>query len=304
MKEAHVFVSVLMTAYNREAFIAEAIESVLASIYPYFELIIVDDCSIDNTVSIARSYAAKDSRIKLYINEQNQGDYRNRNKAASYANGKYIKYLDSDDMIMPWGLEVMVYGMECFPEAALGISSNQNENILYPHLLSSADVYRSYYYKNQLLSVGPTGTIIRREVFKSIGGFSGENYIGDTQLWFRLAQDKPVVCLPPGLVYWREHEGQQIVEERKNDLIELKRYELDRSILNDHTTPLSENERNVILQNLRNIKTRNALKDLIRGNLKRGFKKIQQFRIRISDILNALKRNQIVKNCIFFNLFI
>jgi glycosyltransferase involved in cell wall biosynthesis len=287
-------VSVLMTSYNRQSFIAEAIESVLGSSYPHFELIIVDDGSVDDTVTIARSYASKDNRIKVYINEQNLGDYRNRNKAASYASGTYIKYVDSDDLIMPWGLEVMVYRMERFPEAALGVSSNKNENILYPHLLSSSDAYRAYYYKNNILSVGPTAAIIRREVFDRVRGFSGENYIGDTQLWFRLAQEAPVVYLPPGIVYWREHDGQQIVEERKNDLIELKRYELDLSILNDNATPIPANERSIILQNLRNIKTRNALKELIKGNLKCCFKKMDQFEIGFSDILKALKRNRIL----------
>jgi glycosyltransferase involved in cell wall biosynthesis len=290
-----VLVSVLMTAYNRQAFIAEAIESVLASTYPHFELIIVDDGSRDDTVSIAQSYAAKDNRIKVYINEQNLGDYRNRNKAASYANGTYIKYVDSDDLIMPWGLEVMVYGMERFPEAALGISSNQNENILYPHLLSPVDAYRAYYYKNHVLSVGPTAAIIRRDVFERIGGFSGENYIGDTQLWFRLAQSAPVVYLPPGLVYWREHDDQQIAEERKNVLIELKRYELDCLTLNDNATPLPPSERSIILQNLRNIKTRNAIKDFISGDFRKALNKVIQFRLNYFDLIHSLKKNKVVQ---------
>jgi glycosyltransferase involved in cell wall biosynthesis len=292
MTETPVLVSVLMTAYNRQDFIAEAIESVLTSTYPHFELIIVDDGSKDDTVSIAQFYAAKDNRIKLYINEQNLGDYRNRNKAASYARGAYIKYVDSDDMIMPWCLEVMVYGMEHFPEAALGISSNKNENLLYPHLLSPADAYRAYYYKNHILSVGPTAAIIRREVFERVGGFSGENYIGDTQLWFRLAQAAPVVYLPPGLVYWREHVGQQIVEERKNYLIELKRYELDRSILSDQSTPLPANERSIILQNIRNIKTRNAVKCFFLGDFRRAIFIKRQFKLNLNDLLNSIHRNK------------
>ena len=62
-------VSVLMTAYNREKYIAAAIESVLASTLTDFELIIVDDGSRDRTVEIAKTYAAKDTRIKLYVNE-------------------------------------------------------------------------------------------------------------------------------------------------------------------------------------------------------------------------------------------
>ncbi len=74
-------ISILMTAYNREHYITEAIESVLASTYQNWELIIVDDGSKDDTVSIAKSYAAEDARIKVHVNEKNLGDYPNRNRA-------------------------------------------------------------------------------------------------------------------------------------------------------------------------------------------------------------------------------
>ena len=77
---SRILVSVLMTSFNREKYIAEAIESVLASTYKDFELIIVDDCSKDNTVGIAKKYEELDSRVKVYINEVNLGDYPNRNK--------------------------------------------------------------------------------------------------------------------------------------------------------------------------------------------------------------------------------
>jgi glycosyltransferase involved in cell wall biosynthesis len=81
-------VSVLMTAYNRENYIVEAIESVLSSTYTNFELIVVDDGSTDNTVNIARGYAHKDDRIKVYVNTKNLGDYANRNNAAKKAKGE------------------------------------------------------------------------------------------------------------------------------------------------------------------------------------------------------------------------
>ncbi len=97
-------VSILMTAYNREFFISMAIESVLNSTFKDFELIIVDDCSTDATVAIARKYEKLDSRIKLFVNEHNLGDYDNRNFAASVARGKYIKYVDSDDILYKFSL--------------------------------------------------------------------------------------------------------------------------------------------------------------------------------------------------------
>lgn len=114
-------VSVLMTVYNRERYLAAAIESVLNQTFRDFELIVVDDASTDRSVVIARQFE-QDSRVQVYVNDQNLGDYPNRNKAASYARGKYLKYVDADDLIYPHCLGLMVEGMDAFPEAALGIS--------------------------------------------------------------------------------------------------------------------------------------------------------------------------------------
>src|SRR4051794_39573356 len=105
-------VSVLMTAYNRQQFIAEAIESVLGSTYKNFELIICDDSSTDDTLAIAKRYALRDERVKVYSNPKRLGQFPNRNRSSEYAKGKYIKYLDSDDIILPDGLEYCVTEME------------------------------------------------------------------------------------------------------------------------------------------------------------------------------------------------
>ena len=125
----NVVVSILTTCFNREKYLTACIDSVLASTHQNWELIIVDDVSTDTSVAIAKSYEKKDPRIKVYVNEKNLGDYPNRNKAASYAKGKYLKYLDADDIIYPHGLEVMVHTMEQFPEAGLGISQKVVEDV-------------------------------------------------------------------------------------------------------------------------------------------------------------------------------
>src|SRR5208337_5267776 len=118
----HPCVSVLMTAYNREAFIADAIESVLAQTFTDFELIIVDDASKDRTVEIARHYAARDSRIQVVANEHNLGDYPNRNRAAKLATGEFIKYHDSDDLMYPHCLAIMTELLTAYPEASVALS--------------------------------------------------------------------------------------------------------------------------------------------------------------------------------------
>ena len=87
-------VSILTTCYNRALFLGDAITSVLAQTFEDFEYIIVDDGSTDESIEIATHYAKTDQRIKVYENEGNLGDYPNRNRAASYATGEYIKYID------------------------------------------------------------------------------------------------------------------------------------------------------------------------------------------------------------------
>ena len=91
-------VSVIMPAYNSEKYIGEAIESVLNQSYKNWELIIVNDASCDNTESIIKEYAAKNSKIVLISLKENKGVSNARNIAISSAKGRYIAFLDSDDI--------------------------------------------------------------------------------------------------------------------------------------------------------------------------------------------------------------
>ena len=91
-------VSIITPAYNSATYIAETIESVLAQTYTNWEMLIVNDCSKDNTAEIVQSYAAKDKRIKLINLTQNSGVAAARNTAIEKAKGRYIAFLDSDDL--------------------------------------------------------------------------------------------------------------------------------------------------------------------------------------------------------------
>lgn len=211
-------VSVLMTAYNREKYIAEAIESVLNSTFTDFELIVVDDQSRDRTVEIARRYAEQDERVRVFVNEQNLGDYPNRNRAASLAKGTFIKYVDADDLIYPHGLQEFVRYMELFPKAAVAFSEKSQDSCRpYPLLLNPLEVYRDQYLCGKSwFGKSPLTAIIRRDSFEAVGGFSGRNQVGDFEIWHLLAQRFSVVIIPGGLVWYRLH-GEQQSEERRTD---------------------------------------------------------------------------------------
>jgi teichuronic acid biosynthesis glycosyltransferase TuaG len=96
-------VSIIMPSWNTGRFIAESIQSVLNQTYTNWELLIVDDCSTDNTDQVVTSF--NDHRIKYFHNERNSGAALTRNKAMREAQGEWIAFLDSDDLWMPEKLE-------------------------------------------------------------------------------------------------------------------------------------------------------------------------------------------------------
>ena len=104
-------VSIIMPSYNTGAFIAESIQSVLNQTYQNWELLIVDDCSTDSTDAVVQPYLS-DSRLKYFKNEKNSGAAVSRNKALHEAKGKWIAFLDSDDLWKPSKLEKQIQFME------------------------------------------------------------------------------------------------------------------------------------------------------------------------------------------------
>lgn len=91
-------VSVITPAYNCEKFLKSTIQSVLNQTYQNWEMIIVDDGSTDNTYSLALEYAKQDERIKVLKNKENSGIGFTRNVAIENANGRYLAFLDADDL--------------------------------------------------------------------------------------------------------------------------------------------------------------------------------------------------------------
>lgn len=95
-------VSVIMPAYNAAVTLQESVDSVVAQTFHNWELIIINDASIDNTEEIAKHYSGRDRRIRLTTNEINQGVAVSRNEGIKQAMGEYLAFLDSDDL---WGKE-------------------------------------------------------------------------------------------------------------------------------------------------------------------------------------------------------
>lgn len=119
-------VSIITPLYNSEKYVAETIESVLAQTYENWEMLIIDDCSSDNGPKIVKDYAKKDARIKYHKLESNSGPAVSRNRAIELANGKYIAFLDSDDL---WKKEKLEKQIKFMKEKDCAFSFTEYEEI-------------------------------------------------------------------------------------------------------------------------------------------------------------------------------
>ncbi len=259
-------VSILMTAYNREKLIPFAIESVLASTYTNFELIIVDDRSKDKTFEVCEGFAARDQRIRLYRNEINLGDYANRNRAAEYANGKYIKYVDADDAIYYWGLQVEVEMMERFPEVGYGLDSIlQDDERQFPFVLHPREAYEGYYFKrNGIFDKSPTSAIIKRDVFRDEKGFRNLRMVGDCEMWHRLSRRYPVLLMPHGIIWSRGHAESESGKLKTDLMINYHYLLVKRQHVMSNDCPLTEAQRKSVSALLAKLQLKLIAKMIVR----------------------------------------
>lgn len=114
-------ISIIMPLYNGEKYLRQCIDSILSQTVSDWELIIVNDGSVDSSLEICSSYAQKDSRIKV-ITQENAGVSAARNNALAHASGKYVAFIDCDDMYTPDHLEVLLDLLKSNPQCDCAFS--------------------------------------------------------------------------------------------------------------------------------------------------------------------------------------
>ena len=196
-------VSVVMPAYNAERTLAEAIDSLLAQTFQNWELIILDDGSRDDTASISLAYTRADPRIRYEANPCNLGAAGTRNRGISLARGRWIAFLDSDDVWRPEKLARQLKLAEQTGAQLLYTSYSlwkDEENERRPYLVPSSTDYTSMLAENV---IGCSTVMAPREVLAA-HPFSLSTYHEDYALWLELLRSG---CRAAGcteiLVDWR-----------------------------------------------------------------------------------------------------
>lgn len=212
MEMPELAVSVVMPTYNHARFIAEAIESVLAQTYKNFELIIIDNCSTDNTEAIVRSYSDTDPRIR-YQKFRNNGIIAvSRNVGIRIAAGTYVAFIDSDDSWFQEKLEKVVKFLARFPDTDLlchdeNYVSGVDKKIMKIRRYGPYKKYEDFLFKDNPLST--SAVVVRRSKLLEAGLFSeAENLVTaeDYELWLRLSKRCRIEYLHEVLGNWRVHE--------------------------------------------------------------------------------------------------
>ena len=205
-------ISLIMSVYNGEDYLAEAVESVLNQTFRDFELIIINDCSNDGTSEILQKYADADERVKVHTNEVNLRLPSSLNKAISLAKGKYIARMDADDICLPERLERQFEFMESHPDTAL--SSCRFMTLKNGAISSGGCGGRgdSESIKALLLVTNPIlhpGIIAKADVIRELGYDKNFTCTEDMELWTRFVMaGYKVEVMSEYLMMYRLHDKQ------------------------------------------------------------------------------------------------
>jgi glycosyltransferase involved in cell wall biosynthesis len=209
-------VSVCLPCYNRQDYISESIESVLAQSFSNFELIITDNCSTDGTAEIIKRYASKDNRIRCYVNDHNLGVLGNLNRGILLSRGEYIKPIFSDDLLAPRCLEVFVDVMDKNPSVslitsftkAIGKGNFVRDEKFFPGtgLLDGKTSQKSLFFDGNWPG-SPSGVMFkRRDLYIGLFNHMWKYWLGDLDMSMRLLGVGDAYVVPEILSFLRIHD--------------------------------------------------------------------------------------------------
>lgn len=205
-------VSVCTPSYNCGAFVGKTIQSVLNQTYQDFEIIVVDDCSTDNSEEVIKSF--KDPRIRFFRNEKNLGMVPNTNKAVRLARGEFVGILHPDDYYAPKMIETALKAFSENPDVGFTCSSyvvvDEDDKIVTEVKL--CDCNKTFKSKEEFKKLAlrnyapPSAVLFRRKCYEDVGPFDEEfPYPNDWNMWLRISLKYDSACLSDYLCYYRMH---------------------------------------------------------------------------------------------------
>lgn len=235
-----VLVSVIMTSYNHEAYIGEAIDSVLNQTVADLELIIVDDCSKDNSREIIQAYQKRDNRVKAFFHPTNRGIAETANDALDAAGGEFLSFIGSDDLWVPMKLEEQLKILASQPDVVVwsegdiigsdGVSRAQRFTDFNSRgaKLASGRIYREIINENYVFG---QSLLFKRQFTNGLRFNPDLKYLCDYQFVVELAYHHDFLFIPKPLAKYRLHGENSISRDGEgwlHDRIRLRSYFLQK----------------------------------------------------------------------------
>jgi len=203
-------VTVVIPVYNREKYVGIAVDSILSQTFPYVELLVIDDGSIDRSIDVVLSYS--DPRIRLARNNTNLGVATTRNKGIQLARGEYLAFLDSDDWAHPGRLAKQTAFLDNHPDyAAVGSWIEWMSEAGHP----SGRIKRKPTSPEEIAAwrlfqqgIENSASMARTDVLRAYRHREEFDVCEDFELWARIAANHKLATLPEVLVRRRMHAGQ------------------------------------------------------------------------------------------------
>ena len=225
-------VSICIPTYNSGKYVKRTLDSVLGQSYSNLEVIIVDDCSKDDTKEVIAQY--KDPRIKFYENDNNLGLTGNWNKSLEMATGDFIKLLCADDIIYPSCIEEEVEAFTKYPQISMVIGNthivNTDDKITHnQRKLSREGLYNGLSLAKRALVTknfygAPCSGLFRKSTINKIGGYDEDlPTIPDYDMWIRLCYEGDVYFIDKYLSAFRIHNvsnTNKIISGRRKEFID------------------------------------------------------------------------------------
>lgn len=234
-------ISIVLPVYNGERYLEEAIQSVLAQTWQEWELIIVDDCSMDRTPEIIRRYAEQDARIRTIRNTKNQRLPRSLNIGFRRATGDYFTWTSDDNRYKPEALEKMLSCFIANPEAGLVYCDMDLINHSGVRTGSFTSDAKDLYGRN---CVGAC-FLYRRTVAEQMGEYDPSMFlVEDYDYWLRIARQFSVIHIPGYFYEYRRHEAS--LSERKASQVERQLYQLRKRNLDVLLTQIDASDKVIL----------------------------------------------------------
>lgn len=262
--------TVATVTHNSVKWISQTIQSVLSSTYNDFEYIISDDSSTDGTWDIITQYS--NSKIQKFKNDTNLGEYHNRNLIISKAKGRYILFVDGDDILYKHTLRNLSEYVNSFPTAGMiwGLNPQNFGQIVFPYLVSPFLNLNLIYRTNlPIANIGLGEILFNLSVLKKVGGFNTNYKTADTHIKKYLALTENVLYVSIGFMHWRQHSNQAsfLISKRRLDSFK-ERIIIDSHIIRDQNFPVSGSDLKIIKRNFEISKIKLFVKHtILRGDI-------------------------------------